>query len=217
MSQWAFPHSRLLVFARSPVAGQVKTRLQPVLGEQGCLDLYRRLLDRAMTTVSSSKLAPVQLWVDQDPHHQCFLSYCNKRDIFLQEKADLGRRMAVAAAHALAQPGVESVILLGADCPVMSTGHLRQALQRLASGSDVVITPAEDGGYVLLGLRSPQPSLFKDIAWGEANVFASTMERCASSELEVSLMPELWDVDRIADLERLASLDNEFARFVNRG
>lgn len=217
MSRWRFPASRLLVFARAPVTGRVKTRLQPLLGAECCLELYRALLQRTMATVGSGALAPVHLWVDQDPHNEEFLTYCNSDEIFVQPEADLGRRMAVAAGQTLLQPGVESVILLGSDCPAMTRQHLQLALQELESGKQVVITPAEDGGYVLLGLRQLLPELFSDIAWGGEDVFNSTLQRCADNDIEVSVLPGLWDVDRPEDLPRLAELDSHYSRFLGRG
>ena len=217
MSHWQFPDSRFLVFAREPVAGAVKTRLQPTIGEQGCLALYRALLERTLRTIQSQALAPVQLWVDQNPDHDLFLSYCNKEDIFLQPEGDLGQKMAAAVTGCLGQPGVHSVILLGTDCPAMTTEHLQLALLELAAGNDVVITPAEDGGYVLLGMRQLFPELFRNIGWGGAEVFTSTLQRCRENELEVSVLPVLWDIDRPEDLQRLAQLDDYYAQFVGPG
>ena len=214
MSRWQFPDSRLLVFAREPVAGAVKTRLQPAIGEQGCLALYRALLERTMRTVQSQALAPVQLWVDQNPDHDLFLSYCNNEDIFLQSEGDLGRKMAAAVCECFSQPGVDSVILLGTDCPAMTNDHLQLALRELAAGKDVVITPAEDGGYVLLGMRELFPELFRNIGWGGAEVFASTMQRCREHEREVRVLPVLWDIDRPEDLLRLAEIDDQYVQFV---
>ncbi len=209
MSQWQFPRARILVFARAPRAGQVKTRLQPVLGDAGCYRLYRQLLESTLSRVQSSGLAPVQLWVDQDPHHEDFLRYCNTEDIFLQEGADLGCRMAHAADLALCCQTVDSVLLIGSDCPALDTTHLHTALHALHEGAPASIAAAEDGGYVLLGLRKAEPHLFTGIEWGKERVFEDTMRRFAELGLTPEQLPVLWDVDRPEDLPRLLALDAE--------
>ena len=206
---WRYPGTRIVVFARAPVAGQVKTRLQPQLGEAACLRLYKGLLDRTMHAVTAEALAPVQLWVDENQHHKMFLSYCNKESIHLQSTGNLGQKMAHAVATVLAQPGVSSVILLGSDCPELDVAHLNLALQALAEGEQAVITPAEDGGYVLLGLRSLLPAVFDNVNWGSEHVFEQTQERFAALGVKAKTLPRLWDVDRPEDLERLVNLDRE--------
>jgi len=198
-----------VVFARAPVAGRVKTRLQPQLGEAACLRLYEGLLDRTMCSVTAQGLAPVQLWVDDDPHNETFLSYCNKSNIYIQAEGDLGQKMAHAVATVLSQDDVDSVILLGSDCPELDAAHLGLALQGLADGEDAVITPAEDGGYVLLGLHSPLLAVFENIDWGGERVFEQTQKRFAAVGVKVKTLPMLWDVDRPEDLQRLVNLDRK--------
>lgn len=213
-TQWRYPGARIVVFARAPVAGQVKTRLQPRLGEGACLRLYEGLLDRTMCSVRAEALAPVQLWVDEAQHHELFLSYCNRSSIYLQVAGDLGQKMAHAVATVLSQPGVDTVILLGSDCPELDAAHLSLALQALTEGEQAVITPAEDGGYVLLGLRSLLPAVFDNVDWGTEHVFEQTQQRFAALGVEAKTLPCLWDVDRPADLERLVNLDRKRFAFV---
>jgi len=207
-TNYAFPKLRIVVFARAPLLGKVKTRLQAELGAEACLDIYLRLLDRVMRNVLDSRLAPVQLWVDGLPDHEVFLSYCKREHIHLQVQGDLGQRMAGAVENALAEPETEAVLLLGSDCPAMDCSHLQPALSALASGSDAVITPAEDGGYVALGLRSLIPELFVEMDWGGEGVFAATMGRLSALDVKPLVLPALWDVDRPADLKRFLELES---------
>ena len=99
------------------------------------------------------------------------------------------------------------LLLIGTDCPALHTGHLHEAANLLHSGHDAVFIPAEDGGYVLVGLRRPQPYLFERIDWGSESVMAHTRERLTRLGLRWAEPATLWDVDRPADLARLAMLE----------
>ncbi|MGB7542815.1 MAG: TIGR04282 family arsenosugar biosynthesis glycosyltransferase, partial [Burkholderiales bacterium] len=114
---------------------------------------------------------------------------------------DLGERMQRALAAALARS--ERAILVGSDIPALSAQYLRDADRSLAGGDDVVLGPAEDGGYVLIGLRRCDPELFREIPWGGPTVLAETRWRIARLGLRSRELPALWDVDRPEDLERL--------------
>ena len=95
-----------------------------------------------------------------------------------------------------------SVVLIGGDCPVLNPGHLKQALTWLASGEDAVLGPAEDGGYVLLGLNRVAPALFNTIEWGGEDVLAVTRARLAGLGWKWRELKTLWDLDRPQDLDR---------------
>ena len=202
-----FPTARIVVFAREPVLGQVKTRLEPVLGEAGCLELYRSMLSRILATVRQSSLAPLALWVSSNASHELFLSYCNKRDIHLQKGQDLGQKMARAAQECLADDCVDSLLIIGADCPAMDANYLAAALEALQAGNQVVIGPARDGGYVLIGLNSPHEQLFRDIEWGTERVLEQTLAHINTAKLPCHLLESLWDVDSPEDLQNLEKLD----------
>lgn len=206
MSGVRFPHARLLLFAREPRAGRVKTRLEPVLAVDGCLELHRALLRRAADTLSAAQLAPWQLWVDGAVEHADFLALRDARAIVAQQGADLGARMLNAADSALGAPGVECVVIVGADCPAVDASYLAAALEALSSGAEVVLGPAEDGGYVLIGLRRARAEIFSGVRWGQSSVLATTLANCAASAIEPVLLNTSWDVDRPADLKRLAQL-----------
>lgn len=202
-----YPHSRILVFAREPVLGLVKTRLHGAIGPEGALRLYKAMLTRITDTLAASNLAAWDLCVTSNPSHEMFVTICNKTNIVLQSNGDLGQKMSTAIAHSLAKAEVESVIVIGSDCPAMSQDYLDCAIRGLNDGNDVVIGPAEDGGYVLLGLQRPIPELFEAIPWGSAQVLEHTLQRLQKRGASYQLLEPLWDVDIDKDLLRLQALD----------
>ena len=209
-SSYVYPSSRIAVFGREPILGQVKTRLEPELGLKGCLALYRAMLSHTLVTVRDSGLAPLELWVSSNIAHELFLKYCYKREIYLQKGEDLGQKMAYAACKNLNSPSIDSLIIIGSDCPVMKREYIAMGLQALHCSSDpvdVVLGPTLDGGYALIGLKKPQAGVFQDIEWGTVHVMEQTLERMAAESLKYHLLEPLWDVDRPQDLERLESLD----------
>ncbi len=201
-------HSRahIAVFARAPELGKVKTRLIPALGAESALGLYTAMLDRILSLVKVSGLAPMSLWVTSNPSHEKFITYCSEREIYLQYGADLGQRMAHCFAEQLSKPDTDYLVLIGTDCPALTKDYLQAALTALQGGQDCVLGPARDGGYVLIGLRRPIPALFQDIDWSTSRVLVQTLDRIASLELRLTLLEEQWDVDESADLALLATL-----------
>lgn len=186
--------------------GRVKTRLQPAIDEERALGLYRAMLQRIVATITASGLAEMDLWVSSNPSNEYFLTLCNKKDIYLQKGSDLGEKMEQAAREILQRQALDSLLIVGSDCPALDAHYLDAALAALAAGNDVVIGPAEDGGYVLVGLRRPLPVLFEGIEWGTERVLQQTLEQIRCSGLTHQLLPPLWDVDTPQDLERLAEL-----------
>ncbi|MCA1990227.1 MAG: TIGR04282 family arsenosugar biosynthesis glycosyltransferase, partial [Desulfarculus sp.] len=120
-----------------------------------------------------------------------------------QDSGDLGRRMDLALTRALAE-GEERAVLIGSDCPGLTAEILEQAFAVLAD-HDLVLGPAQDGGYYLVGLRRPAPEIFRGIAWGSDRVLRQTLNRAGELGLRVALLPELADLDRPEDLPRLVS------------
>ncbi len=192
-----------MVFARSPTPGEAKTRLIPALGEAGAAALHRRLVMHCLRAARDSRLGPVELWCAPDADDPFFRD-CERRcgvSLHPQGEGDLGARMQRAFESALA--GAERAILVGSDIPALSPQYLRDADQALGRGDDAAIGPAEDGGYVLIGLSRCDPELFRDIPWGGPEVLAETRRRLAALSWRSSELPVLWDVDRPEDLERL--------------
>jgi rSAM/selenodomain-associated transferase 1 len=194
----------LAVLAKAPVPGSVKTRLIPALGADGAAALHARLIERTVETACEAAIGPVMLWLTAP--HPCFTGLASRFSIGLAAQADgdLGARM-LAACQAAAGP----VIVIGTDCPALTPSHLRQAADVLRAGSDVVVIPAEDGGYVLIGSREPQAELFVGMTWSTDQVMAQTRERLAQTGLTWRELPPLWDVDRPEDLARLRSVGLE--------
>jgi rSAM/selenodomain-associated transferase 1 len=204
----------LAVFARAPQAGAAKTRLIPALGAAAAARLQRRLTLHALAMARGAALGGVSLWVAPDGRHRFFRALRRCYAIELREQCgeDLGARMAAAfAAHA------GPLLLIGTDCPALQAEHLAAAALALSGeedehgdrhdgGNDAVFIPAEDGGYVLVGLRRPQPGLFEGVDWGSDRVMAQTRQRLSALGLRWCELPALWDVDRPADLIRLATL-----------
>lgn len=194
------PAARILVFSKAPVPGQVKTRLLPALSATAAAELHARLLWQTVTMALACQLAPVQLWCSPDCGHPLFRRLARQgAKLHLQQGADLGQRLQHASSTTLKNRA--RVILIGTDCPGLDAALLQQALDRLAE-HDVVLGPAEDGGYYLLGLRQPAPELFQDIDWGSDRVLAQTRRSAAMQQLGVFELPQRWDLDRPADLRR---------------
>jgi len=186
----------VLVFSRAPVPGRVKTRLVPHLGPWRAARLHRRLTRHALGTARAAACGPVEL--------------C---DTARQRGSDLGERMHHALARALRRH--RAAIIIGADCPALRPRDLRRAARWLAGGCDVVIAPAEDGGYALIGAKRVSPLLFSGIAWGGPDVYESTMRKLVSLSYRWRALERVWDVDRPEDLERLRWL--RFASAVRPG
>jgi rSAM/selenodomain-associated transferase 1 len=182
--------------ARPPVAGRAKTRLIPRLGAWRAAQLQRRLTQRAVETARAS--FPVELHATS---RHCFFRRFAVT-FRLQKGADLGERMHHALAAALRRH--RAAILIGTDCPALTARDLRRAARLLCS-HDVVLAPAEDGGYALIGMSKPRAGIFRNISWGEGSVLAETLSRIGESGLSCALLRTVWDVDRPEDLERLRS------------
>lgn len=184
------------------MAGQVKTRLAALLGEQGAAQLHENLVRRALSTAMLAGVGRVELWCAPDETHGFFGACATEIGIRLQRQrgADLGARMAHAFEAAFAAG--RQLILIGSDCPALAAGDIERAAIALAS-HDAVVAPAEDGGYVLIGLSRRVPGVFEGIAWSTASVMAATRERLRAAGARWHELPALWDVDRPEDYARL--------------
>ncbi|MFZ3261518.1 MAG: TIGR04282 family arsenosugar biosynthesis glycosyltransferase [Thiobacillus sp.] len=190
---------RIVIFAKAPVPGRVKTRLIPVLGEAGAARLAARMLDLALGKARAAAVGPVELCMSPAPDSPDWAGIPLPADIETRDQGagDLGARMARAAQRALAQG--EAVLLIGTDCPQLTAARLREAAAQLMS-HDAVLHRAADGGYPLLGLRAFDASLFDDIPWSTAAVADLTLERMAALGWNVWLGETLQDIDVPADL-----------------
>jgi rSAM/selenodomain-associated transferase 1 len=193
----------ILVFARAPEPGVAKTRLIPLLGAEGAAALQRVMIERALNTALAAGAGAVELWCAPCAQHPLLAPYCRKTGIaaHTQCDGDLGARMRHAATAALAR--CARVLLIGVDCPALTASDLQRAIRALERDNDAVVVPAEDGGYVLLGLRRCEALLFEGIRWGSDTVMAATRGRFDQLGWRWLELPLSWDVDRAEDVERL--------------
>lgn len=195
----------LYVFARVPEPGRSKTRLIPRLGAEGAAALGTAFCDD-VCALTRDLAAPRLLAVAGDPiHHPQLVRIAAREDMALvpQAEGDLGRRMALALRDGLARAG--QVCIVGSDAPTLPPAYIERAFS-LLDAADVVLGPAEDGGYWLVGARRPCEAIFERIAWGTSTVLAETVERARAAGLAVARAGLHWDVDEPADLDRLVRL-----------
>lgn len=197
----------IAVFARAPVAGYAKTRLIPRLGAEGAAALQSGLIQHTVATAIASGVGPVSLWCTPDEHDACFLA-CHARwgvELRRQSDGDLGVRMHATLTNLCTNAArhQKGALLIGTDCPALTTRHLVDATQTLLDGNDAVFLPAEDGGYVLVGLRHPEPCLFSDMPWGDHMVMSLTRQRLCALGWHWKEPEILWDIDRPDDVDRL--------------
>lgn len=202
-----------IVLSKAPVPGTVKTRLIPALGEARATRLYEQLLERLRKTLEAmcssaihqNSRHVVAVWYAGDPEHPAFSAWKSIADFYPQpDQADLGERMAVAVKSALSRNRIP--VLVGADVPALDEIYLKSAAESLQA-HDVVISPAEDGGYGLLGLRKFIPSLFSDKEWGTETVYRNTEKNLNQEQISWASLPVVWDVDEPEDVERFLNSD----------
>ena len=194
----------LLVFAKAPEPGLAKTRLIPLLGAEGAARLQARLTRRAINTALDANSGQVELWCFPHAGHPFFSALGAELGVALNSQCggDLGDKMCQAAAQALASN--RPALIFGTDCPLLTPGHIEQALAALSQGQDAVLIPAEDGGYVLLGLARMAPELFRGIDWGTDRVLAQTRERLYGLGFRFAELEPLPDLDRPEDVLKLS-------------
>jgi uncharacterized protein len=191
----------IVVFAKAPQPGRVKTRLAATLGAEAAARLHGRLLERAIATALAAGCGPVEL--HGSPARQGSLRCLASRHgirLVSQSEGDVGTRMHTAFRRGLRRHA--RMILIGSDCPALAPADLRRA-GRLLRGCDAVIAPAEDGGYPLIGLKRASAAVFEGVAWSTEAVMLQTRERLARLGWRGRELRTLWDVDRPADLARL--------------
>ena len=195
---------RVAILAKAPVAGLAKTRLIPHLGADGAAALQRWLLQRTVATAVGAGLGPVTLWCTPDVHHPEFAA-CKAFgaiELRCQPEGDLGERMHVAIAES---PSCNGTLVIGTDCPALTSNLLRQAAETLQY-HDAVVIPAEDGGYVLIGTRQAEGQLFQAVNWSTDQVIVQTRARLIAMNWRWREFPPLWDIDRQEDFERLTEI-----------
>lgn len=191
---------QLLIFTRFPEPGRTKTRLIPALGAEGAADLQRELTARTLRWAEGvARDYPLRVVVlfdggDAAAMRRMFGDF----DYRPQAGGDLGQRMAAAMSEAFSS-GARRAVVVGCDCPQLEASIARAALERLAE-YDVVLGPALDGGYYLIGAARSLPQLFQNVAWGESTVLQQTLAIAGAHALRMSLLFPLADIDRPQDL-----------------
>ncbi|NOT34536.1 MAG: glycosyltransferase [Candidatus Eisenbacteria bacterium] len=187
------------VFARWPRVGAVKTRLSPALPAAMACALHEAMVRDALATALASRIGAVTLWWADAPAVSDW-AVPDGITVAEQSGADLGARMFTALSRMRSE--AEAALIVGSDCADLSIAQLQSAAAALRD-HDLVLGPAQDGGYWLIGIREPQPRLFEGIAWGGAEVFEATRARAARQHLAVATLETLSDLDTPADLARL--------------
>jgi uncharacterized protein len=196
--------ARLILFTRYPEPGRTKTRLIPALGAEGAAALQRQMSETMVARMARfAKHYPVALEIRYAGGDQQAMQAWLSSDIpcLPQEGENLGDRLRLAFARAFAQ-GAGQVAVIGADCPGLTPALFARAFAALAQ-QDLVLGPARDGGYYLIGLSRPAPGLFSDIPWGGDGVLAATLLRAHTLNLATQTLETLADVDRPEDLRYL--------------
>jgi rSAM/selenodomain-associated transferase 1 len=193
-------HCKVIVMAKAPMPGQVKTRLVAALGADGSARLARRMLDETLHQARAAGIGDVELCCAPDASHDAFAAHAASVQLSVQGDGDLGARMARALERALRAS--DAAILVGTDAPALDAAVLRTARDALR-GHDAVFVPAADGGYVLIGLRAPTPALLDAMPWSTPRVMDETRARLARLGLRHAELPTLHDVDEPADLRHV--------------
>lgn len=220
--QQRYQHQDVLFiqFAKSPRAGEVKTRLIPGLGAEGACQLHTVLVAHVLEQLLGSRLAPVALYSDQPDSpalgeicKPIFARHDEQLMLCAQHGEQLGERMANAFLHHLTagELPASKVILVGSDCPGLDNEYLQLAIAALDKGVDLVFGPAEDGGYVLIGMSRHHPQVFEDIDWGSDQVLTQSLARVEREGLTATLLPPRADIDRVEDLALLSHYGVDFS------
>lgn len=194
----------LIVFAREPEKGRVKTRLKGVLSETGCLNLYKAFLRDTINLAQKVKVQEYVIAYDSTDGAKPYLkSIASKFNFYRQEGKDLGQRMHNTFSYARAIKADKSVII-GSDSPGLPVNLIKAAFQKLDK-YDLVLGPSEDGGYYLIGLKYPCEELFKDVRWSSGDVLSATLKKAKRLRKKYFLLDTWYDVDDAKSLARLES------------
>lgn len=194
-------NSLLIIFAKAPVAGEVNTRLIPDIGIEAATALQHEFIMHRMQQFAGELDFDIALHCAPDTQHECFQHCAEEYGVSLvsQRGEDLGHRMANAFSDACVDH--DRVVLIGTDAPVLDVSNVTEAISHL-DDNDLVLQPAEDGGYVLIGMRRFVAEVFDDIPWGSEGVMEATRMRLRDVGYRWFELPTTWDIDTLADLER---------------
>jgi len=196
----------ILVFAKAPIEGKVNTRLIPDIGVHAATQLQFDLLHQRLSMLFAAELCEVRLMCAPDTSHVCFTSCAGQYGVsLLKQKGDnLGQRMHQAVAQALQQ--YRYCVVVGTDAPALDSVQINQVIEKLHEGTAVVFIPAEDGGYVLIGVDQVYDCLFNDIDWGTERVMQQSRDQLKKNIISYEELSVCWDIDRFADYQRYLAM-----------
>jgi hypothetical protein len=187
----------LVVMARAPRLGTVKTRLAAEVGDERALAIHRAMTERVVRAVGSAPCAVTVSYTPSDAGTEMGEWLGDRFQFVPQSGSGLGERMLAAIEGRLAG-GAERVVVIGTDCPTLDAGTVREALAALET-HDVVFGPASDGGYYLVGVRGPHRAIFDRVPWSSEHTLAVSLVRAADAGLTIALLDEMRDVDTAED------------------
>jgi rSAM/selenodomain-associated transferase 1 len=203
---YKYPDAVLMIFCKAPVAGQVKTRLISEITAEQAMQVHIELSVKMLQLATQSNLCPVQLWCTPSIKHPFFVASAQTYPVTLkqQQGIDLGERMNHAFCSALTS--YSRALIVGCDCPSLTEQDMEEALTALSQRKYCVLAPAEDGGYVLIGLNQTHPELFDNMPWGTELVLEHTRTRIKHYNLRYHALKQQWDLDTPKDLARYRKL-----------
>ena len=192
----------ILVFAKAPVEGNVNTRLIPDIGVQAATQLQHDLVHQRLTMLTQTKLADVILMCSPDEKQNFFVQCEQEYSVRLRKQMgeNLGERMMNGVREALMS--YKHCIVIGTDAPALNADIIQQAIDTLHDDTAVVFVPAEDGGYVLVGMQQCHDVLFQDINWGTSEVMQQSRSVLNENKVSYKTLKTCWDVDRLEDYQR---------------
>lgn len=211
----------LVIFTKVPRKGQVKTRLSPHLSADWVVGLYKAMLNDVLAMAKTVSCDGRYIFHRGGGFDKFFLTKYRKNFVLRRQA---GRNLGQSMLHAFRycrRSGYSRTIVIGADCPLLNRRNVTQAFKKLLE-YDIVLGPARDGGYYLIGLRQPDPGIFADIAWGTNQVLAETQKRARLLAQRVFLLKKKQDIDTFADFQGFAKspglreMKTETAKFVRR-
>lgn len=189
--------NRLIIFTKYPTPGRAKTRLIPALGEKKAAELHRSMAEKTVTRAKKIKNMSLQIFFE-GADLRAMRDWLGEMAFEKQIQGDLGEKMLDAFDKGFSSKA-EKIVLIGTDCPDLKIDIVMQAFLELEN-KDLVVGPASDGGYYLIGLSKRAPFLFKGISWGSDKVLKQTHEKAFECGVKTAILDTLSDVDRPEDL-----------------
>lgn len=202
---YKFPDAKIFVFSKPAIAGKCKTRLIPSLGKERAAKVQSKLLIKIIDDLLEYQICPFEIWQSEASPYFTELNAKYNHTLIMETQIgnDLGERMSHALSSGLKRS--KMTIIIGSDCIEYSKQYLTDAIKSLET-NEMVIGPAFDGGYVLIGGHSHYPEVFKDIHWGTDKVLSESLAILDSKSINYSQLISLNDVDTADDYEKAAQI-----------